>query len=154
LKNFKSYLRLAPNASDAEQVKQQINKIEYKKEKADKSQDLIKALAGPGYLSWVSGEQQPTLPNNYRMNNGKLEAEVNLSNGKHWIPVAFDGKYLKSEFTWYHCDDARLNNCPFKVSTTAEIVSASPMRLKCKAVWTRQYGDQDVREDEYILERR
>ena len=37
IENFQCYLKLSPNASDAEQVKDQITKLEFKKEKAEQA---------------------------------------------------------------------------------------------------------------------
>ncbi|MDD2337173.1 MAG: hypothetical protein PHD01_11410 [Geobacteraceae bacterium] len=44
LKNLKSYLQLAPNAKDAQEVKQLINKIEYKKDKESKIKRVFELL--------------------------------------------------------------------------------------------------------------
>jgi hypothetical protein len=153
LKNLRTYLQLAPTAPDVQAVKQLINKIEYRKEKADKSQALIKTLIAPGRLRRVSGAQQPTWPGEFRLTDGKLEAAVYLHSGKRWIPVSFDGKQLQCEFTWHHCSFSLNNGCPYKVKVTSEIISTSPLRLKNKAVWAQQFANHEVTEDEYILER-
>lgn len=44
LKNLKSYLQLAPNAKDVQEVKQLINKIEYKKDKESKVKRVFELL--------------------------------------------------------------------------------------------------------------
>lgn len=44
--SLKQYLRLAPNASDTEMVKSTINKIEYKKQKAEEESKITSWLSG------------------------------------------------------------------------------------------------------------
>ena len=44
--SLKQYLRLAPNANDAEMVKSTINKIEYKKQKAEEESKITSWLSG------------------------------------------------------------------------------------------------------------
>ena len=47
IESFKKYLRLAPDANDVKMVKSTINKIEYKKQKAEEESKIT---------SWLSGE--------------------------------------------------------------------------------------------------
>jgi len=51
LRNLRKYLELSPNSADSGDVKQLINKIEYKQEKAEESQNIIKKLTAPG--KWI-----------------------------------------------------------------------------------------------------
>lgn len=151
IRNFTSYLELAPQANDAAQVKQLINKIEYKKEKADRSQSVIKTLTGPGELRWTSGKRYNISDphSKFRLRDGKLEGLVFHSpfSPYQWIPVAFDGKQLLYEFTWY-----TISSYPFKASVTLEIISTSPLRLKAKLVDVQQWGDHSAEEYDYVLE--
>jgi len=57
VRNLKRYLELSPNASDAEMVKSTVNKIEYKKQKADEESKITSLLSG----KWFANPG----PNNY-----------------------------------------------------------------------------------------
>lgn len=149
--NLTRYLQFAPQSKDTTQVKQLINKIEYKKERADRSQAVIKTLTGPGELRRTSGKAYDISDphSKFRQRDGKLEGLVLHSpfSPYQWIPVKFDGKQLLYEFTWYTA-----SSYPFKASVTLEIISTSPLRLKAKLVDVQQWGDRLAEEYEYELE--
>jgi tetratricopeptide (TPR) repeat protein len=153
IQNLRHYLRLSPEAADAEAVKTLVNKLEYKRDKANRGKEIIAALTAPGKLRWVSGTQQPAWAAEFRLTEGKLEGALYLSTGKHWVPVAYDGKLLEYQYIWYQCGfEVMPDGCPWKVTVRADIVSTSPLRLKNKAVWSQQYGERSVHEDEFLLE--
>jgi tetratricopeptide (TPR) repeat protein len=151
MKNLASYLELVPQANDTAQVKQLINKIDYKKERADRSQAVIRVLTGTGDWKWISGRAYGISDphSKFRLRDGRLETLVLHAPllPYQWVPVAYDGKLLQYEFTWY-----TVNTHQFKASVTLEIKSTSPLRLKAKLVDEQLWGDHTVDEFEYVIE--
>lgn len=151
LRNLTSYLELAPQANDAAQVRQLINKIEYKKERAARSQSVINVLTGPGDWNLISGKAygRSDPHSKFRLRDGRLETLVLHAPllPYQWVPVAYDGKQLQYEFTWH-----TVNTHPFKALVTLVINSTSPLRLKVKLVDEQLWGDHTADDFEYVIE--
>lgn len=122
LKNLTRYLQLAPHASDAPQVKQRINRIEYKKEKAEKERLDPKNLVG---VWWVNGDTKEGPGLFYRFeirnNNGVVEGalrtfsvveEQGISCGPWFVQIKWDGTSLVIPHTrYFYCDTSVQMNC-------------------------------------------
>lgn len=154
LENLRRYLALAPHADHEREVKQHINKIEYRVEKQKEFQSIIRIITGPGEFRWKSGDQQPTWPVKFRMNGDKMEGLVHLFvvRDSRWIPIVYDGKNFQYSFRWYHCSLSLNHGCPYQVSVKSEIISKEPLLMKSRAVWKKEFDDGAIREEEYILE--
>ncbi|MBS3908000.1 MAG: hypothetical protein KGZ49_13290 [Syntrophaceae bacterium] len=158
IKNLKRYMQLNPNAVDAQEVKNLMSKIEYKNEKANEYQNIIKKLTAPGKLIVISGDPEMMWPRSFRLRDGKLEGSIyhyqQHNAGREWIPVALDGRKLEYNFVWYQCPlTLDPNGCPFRVSVKSEIVSTEPLRLKSKSVWSQQFGRRVIVEYENLKEK-
>jgi tetratricopeptide (TPR) repeat protein len=150
LKNLRRYLELSPRADNTAQITQLINKIEYKKEKTEKTLQIINLLTAPGRFKCISNcnNLMGNRANAFRLRDGKLEAHIHilLRQEDIWVPVTFDGRYIEYEYTWYHCSSAISSKfgypdqCPWNVSIKSEIISTSPLRLKSTEIWSRSWG--------------
>lgn len=124
LKNLARYLQLAPNAGGAQEVKQLINKIEYRKEKTEKDRKDPNSLIGTW---WVNGETNEGPGLFYRIEirniNGKVVGglrefsvveEQRLHCGPWFGKMEWDGTSLVIPDTLYfYCDKSvQLNCCP------------------------------------------
>ena len=112
LDNYRKYLELVPNASDAGQVQTEIDQIEYKLEKIlevkqeeDRIKEKYKAVLG----RWISEEyvawSKIPMSLNYeiRLRNGQLMVGVWGEYGEDYnkerlVPAKFDGKILTFHF--------------------------------------------------------
>lgn len=70
--NLKQYLRLAPNASDAQEVKSLINKLEYRKEQFAEDAAILSSLVG----TWFGGPGR---------NNGDMYIIIKEEGGKLYL---------------------------------------------------------------------
>ncbi|MRR06710.1 MAG: hypothetical protein EG828_07170 [Deltaproteobacteria bacterium] len=116
------YLQLAPRSPDAPQVQQLVNRIEYKKEKAEKERRDPKNLVG---VWWVNGEikEGPGLFYRFeiRNNDGIVEGALRafavseqrgLSGWPSFVPVQWDGELLVIPHTrYYYCDKSVQKDC-------------------------------------------
>ncbi len=159
--SLKQYLRLAPGADNAEEIKSHINKLEYQAEKVKESQNVIKKLTAPGEWRLISGENPAVWAHAFRLRDGKLEGSITQPqprfrvNNQEWVwrPVSFNGKILEYNFIFYQAPPELNNGAPYGVSVKAEIVSVVPLRLKNNAVWSQQFGRRSIQEYEYLLEK-
>jgi len=122
LKNLRRYLQLDPQATNAPQVIQRINKIEYKKEKAEKERLDPKNLVG---VWWVNGETKEGPGLFYRFEirdkngvvQGALRAfsvaeEQGISCGPWFVQIKWDGTSLVIPHTrYFYCDTSVQKNC-------------------------------------------
>ena len=160
--NLKQYLRLAPNASDADTIKTLVNKLEYKQEREEGVNKVYNMMASDLYTrkqidrktvsrgSWVECAGSLEF---FRMVSGKLQAQ-NLwygSNGidiyhpqqhppipREWEQVKVDGKFY--EYTYLHYMDTSISyvvRTDYEVK--GEIISIDPPRVKetvkCSVTW-------------------
>jgi tetratricopeptide (TPR) repeat protein len=156
--SLKQYLRLAPNASDAEMVKTLINKLEYKQDQEEgvkrvyemmtsgiykKEEVDRKKLSGESWLGLGFDGLGPSW--NFRMVSGKMQAR-NRWNGigyadavkyagrplpipREWEPVKVNGRFY--EYTFYDYmgfQNGYVNRGDFEVK--GEIISIDPPRVK------------------------
>lgn len=112
LDNYRKYLKLVPNAPDAEQVQAEIDQIEYKLEKileTKKEEERIKEKYEAVLGRWISEEyvawlKMPmTLNYEIRLRNGQLMVgvlgEYGEDNDKErLVPAEFDGTILTFHF--------------------------------------------------------
>jgi hypothetical protein len=160
LKNLKSYLQLAPNAKDAQEVKQLINKIEYMR---DKESEVKKAFESLGtseiHCKEVSkvnkganGDSGMAPFSTFVRKDGELvvvnvfydaysdEASKRLSSGymkgradwRPWVPVIIKGRSFEFNYTYVVPGVLGREGGSFvsEVIGKGEIISLDPIRLK------------------------
>jgi len=122
LKNLRRNLQLDPQAANAPQVIQHINKIEYKKEKAEKARLDPRNLVG---VWWVNGETKEgsglfsrfEIRNNNGVVEGALRAysyteQRGLSCWPKFVPIQWDGQKLLVPHTrYFYCDTSVQKDC-------------------------------------------
>jgi tetratricopeptide (TPR) repeat protein len=152
LKNLTRYLQLTPNASNAKEVKQLINKIEYKKER---EVAVVKAfeLMASDRVDWkkISAvDKGPdksngliayfNIPEGFRMNKGALEKRNGCYKMWHdkwrgwveWVPVRINGSFFEYTYT-YVVNGIYGNKKGYhlqEVKGEGEIISLDPVRTK------------------------
>ncbi|MBS3908001.1 MAG: tetratricopeptide repeat protein [Syntrophaceae bacterium] len=110
VENLKQYLRLAPDAGDAEAVKSHINKLEYIKEQSEKQDAIIGSFVG----TWIGlgGNSRPQFFM-FSEEGGQLYLTYETTHiigtsrerfGWHKVPVARQGRHIKftTEFKIYN----------------------------------------------------
>lgn len=148
--NLNRFLQLAPKASNAGQVQELIYKIEYKRDKVNKSKIVIDALTGSTILrKGVSGGGVCVVENFIQVGD-KLKVNIwcMVSDYNQTNMVDFDGSVLKFKYTYYGCPNMPSNKwypCPWEVSVVADVIAISPLRLKVKEDWDRKFNG-DFRE--------
>ena len=130
LKNLKNYLQLAPNASNAKEVKQLINKIEYKQEREVSVAEAFELmgsdrvdLMGSVRVDWKEistvdkGPNKNELafcsePKGFRMNNQFKPGVLEKRNGCYkmwhdtwrgwveWVPVRVNGRFFEYTYSY------------------------------------------------------
>ncbi|MBT0653073.1 tetratricopeptide repeat protein [Geomobilimonas luticola] len=140
LKNLARYLQLAPNARNAQEVKQLINKIEYRKEKTEKDRKDPNSLVGTW---WVNGETNEGPGLFYRIEirniNGKVMGglrefsvteEQRLNCGPQFGNIEWDGTSLVIPGTYYfYCDKSvQLNCCPAPARLSLTMVAKDTLK--------------------------
>ena len=142
--NLKKYLALAPDASDAEQVRELVYKVE------EEERELLDPNSLVG-IWWIdlpgSADSSADWRFEIRNNNGKVEAralaelswEAHLPKGK-FVPIQWDGKTLKiSRAVSYGCDSSVDPNwCPSEATYNLTRVSAD--RLEGEIEVSGVYG--------------
>lgn len=141
--SYKKYLQLSPNAANAEAVKSNIYKLEYKAEKEGKKTVIINGL--------LSGVKERKHADGFSFLAGlifkKTDAGIILDvvrgdypeyNQKN-IPVTFDGQTIKMTYLAYRCPHPGMSNfdyypCEEKHSFTGKVVSANPLVLDVNIV--------------------
>jgi|GEM_PF-1136955 len=161
--NLKQYLLLAPNASDAVAVKSHINKIEYKKERAQRELMDPKNLVGV----WEPVEGPELYRFEIRNNKGKIEGglrrekiveELNLIRGPWFVPIQWDGRSLVIPNTkFFYCDfSVQRDCCPEDASLSLIMVDRDTfkgtMRVKPHPIEQRR-GIVDYYITEYTWKR-
>lgn len=152
LKNLTRYLQLAPNARDAQEVKQLINKIEYKKEKTEKERMDPNSLIG---IWWVNGEIKEGHGLLYRFeirnNNGIVEGglrmyafteERGLGRRPRFVPIQWDGRLLVIPHTQYfYCDKSvQLNCCPTDASLSLTMIAKDTLKGTLQIAYYKDRG--------------
>lgn len=137
LKNLMRYLQLAPNARNAQEVKQLVNRIEYKNEKTEKERMDPNSLVG----IWVPGEENGGAFYRFeiRNNNGIVEGglrayafteESGLSRWPWFVPIQWDGKLLLIPHTrYFYCDKSvRMDCCPADASLSLTMIAKDTLK--------------------------
>ncbi|MBA4419295.1 MAG: hypothetical protein C0392_15535 [Syntrophus sp. (in: bacteria)] len=152
LKNLTRYLQLAPNARNAKEVKQLINKIEYKKEREVAVAKAFE-LMGSDRADWKkisTVDKGPdksngliayfNIPEGFRMNKGALEKRNGCYKMWHatwrgwveWVPVRINGRFF--EYTYGYVVNGIYGNkkgyLVQEVKGEGEIISLDPVRTK------------------------
>ncbi len=153
ISSYGKYLALAPNASDADQVRQLMTKLQYKVDKDAQLTNVYKILASPAYarksISTNAKIIIAPMPV-WGLVNGKMVAYEhikqmdNLYNIKSpdaqslpdWYPITVNGRFYEYRFTYYQCDlgvardEGAPPYCPFDVSVKGEVISLDPPQIK------------------------
>ena len=98
--SLRQYLKLAPNAQDAAEVKSIIARTEYKNEKLLKEKEKFQSVIGTWGLKETENEgfyESIVLT----QNGEKIECEVNTAKGLETIEVFFDGTNMKFKYGVY-----------------------------------------------------
>lgn len=145
--NLKRCLQLAPKASNARQVQELIYKIEYKRDKANQKKVIIDALTGPAAITKKGGSPGGIcVVKNFIQEGKDIKANIwcMVSAYNQTVPVEFDGSVLKFKYFYYGCPNMPTSYksypCPWEVSVVAEVIATSPLRLKIKEDWNRQFN--------------
>lgn len=146
--DFRSYLRLAPEATDIQEVTRIINRLEYKLEQEQNIGRVYERLASPAFRKKVLTRKGTACagPLEMRIINGKL---VEFDYRKNWYPeegvrrlvpdtnpVSVNGQRYEYRFVHYQCDmsvskyEGAPPYCPFDVAVKGEIVSMAPLTVK------------------------
>ncbi|MFA5725473.1 MAG: ankyrin repeat domain-containing protein [Candidatus Omnitrophota bacterium] len=153
--NLKQYLRLVPNASDAEAVKSLINKLEYKKEEGEGIKRVYAMMASGSYerkevnQKKLSGKERIWGPlDTFRMVAGEMQVSNHwyVSAAEHggyhpkqhppipreWEPVKVKGRFY--EYTYLYYMDMLSNYGGYVAQVDnevkGEIISIDPPRVK------------------------
>lgn len=98
--SLRQYLRLAPNAQDAAEVKSIIARAEYKNEKLLKEKDKFQSVIG--YWGLKETENEAFYKSIVLTQNGdKIEYKINTANGLEANEVFFDGTNMKFKYRMY-----------------------------------------------------
>jgi hypothetical protein len=160
LKNLKSYLQLAPNAKDAQEVKQLVNKIEYKLDKEGEVKKAFELLGSQKKCKLVSQEnsddnwkQEMGIVNGFMFKDGVLGIEnwlyftsrqdipsFNLwsryvqgrPEWSPWVPVHINGRTFEYSYVYVVPTIHKRKNAFMVVETRGkgEIISLDPIRTK------------------------
>lgn len=152
--SLKQYLRLAPNASDAETVKTLINKLEYKRDRSNiegmwkvgTKNELAVQCTPDGFVAITEGagalSDGVSIIRNARLvvrkNAGRMEARVLSSTlqGVIWplpdgpyVAIRRDGDMVKFDAVIYSCDnDMSPDHCPWKAKFVLQQTAASVLQ--------------------------
>lgn len=146
--SLRQYLNLVPVASDAEMVKSLINKLEYKRDKANEKKEIIEALTGGGTIHKKGGSDGGIcVTEKFTSLGDQLSANIRCmdSGYNQTVNVAFDGSILKFKYTYYGCANRPESEnfpCAWAVSIVAEVIATSPLRLKVHEEWIRQFAGE------------
>jgi len=150
--NLKRYLQLAPQSTDAPLVQQLVNRIEYKKEKAEKERMDPKNLVG---VWWVNGETKEGPGLFYRFeirnNNGIVEGALRafavseqrgLSGWPSFVPVQWDGQLLVIPHTrYFYCDKSvQKDSCATDASLSLTMIAKNALKGTLRIA---QFKDRD-----------
>lgn len=99
IKNLRQYLKLVPDAEDADEVESMLNKIEYKNEKAAEKQNRYKDLLGiwDRYDS-ATGEKLDFYTFSYEGNNITVKTYAGIGTGFISVPVNIVGDKLEFKY--------------------------------------------------------
>ena len=132
IENLEKYLVLAPNASDAEQVRELI----YKVEKEERELLNPNSLVGIWWPNLPTSDDHKAYRFEIRNNNGKVEAraltmlswEVHLPKGE-FVPIQWDGKTLRiSRAVYYDCHSSVSPDfCPRETTYNLTRISADKL---------------------------
>ena len=147
--SLRNYLRLAPDANDAETVKSLINKMEYKKDKEEGVKKVYDMMTSDSYTrkligdlrksgdAWMAGYGLGLYP--FRRSDGELQAHNGMYNytyhakvqnlPKEWEPVKVNGKFYKYTYQFY-MDVSTGYTVREDVEVNGEIISIDPPRVK------------------------
>ena len=132
IKNLTRYLELAPQAKDAPQIKQLINKIEYRKEKAERERMDPNNLVG----IWAPDEEAG-LQFEIRNNNGIVEGGLRMDDvyltfpPRPWfVPIKWDGTLLViPHLRYFYCDKTvQMNDCPATAGLSLSMIGKDTLK--------------------------
>jgi tetratricopeptide (TPR) repeat protein len=152
--SLRNYLRLAPEASDAETVKSFINKMEYKKDKEEGVKKVYEMMTSDNYQrkrvgdckknndGWLSAEAFGTL-RYFRMESGEMQASGNGTYDPEnfeyhpklhpptikWNPVKVNGRFYEYVHSSY-IDVSSGYVVRIVSEAKGEIISIDPPRVK------------------------
>ncbi len=159
INSYGKYLALAPNASDADKVRQLMTKLQYK---ADKDAQLAKVykMRVSNVSDWKSistnGRIIISPMQDWGLVNGKMVAydstkqhyndDQTKSLVPDWYPITVNGRFYEYRFTYYMCDLGVARDfgappyCPFDASVKGEVISLDPPQIKEVVTVTANWG--------------
>ncbi|MBA4390101.1 MAG: hypothetical protein C0399_04100 [Syntrophus sp. (in: bacteria)] len=157
IRNLTRYLQLTPQSRDAPQVRQLINRIEYKKEKTEKERMDPNSLVG----IWVP--EDPFYRFEIRNNNGIVEGglrayefteERGLSRRPRFVPIQWDGRSLVISPTWYfYCDKSvQMDCCPTNASLSLTMIAKDTLKGTIRVEPNKKWNPAGLT-DEYVWKR-
>jgi hypothetical protein len=149
VRSYQQYLRLAPNSSDAEEVKSLINKLEYRREKAEKERMDPNGLVG----IWAPDEENGGAFYRFeiRNNNGVVEGglrmyafteELGLGRRPWFVPIQWDGMLLVISHTrYFYCDKSvQMDCCPADASLSLTMIAKDTLKGTLRILWYKDHG--------------
>ena len=166
--SLKQYLRLAPDASDAEAVKSLINKLEYKQEQEDAVKRVYEMMTMTSASTKsdiyerkkvegkkLSGIDDPVPLSRFRMVSGEMQVSnqwyVFASKGmgieeqlhppipREWEPVNINGRFYEYKYSYYTLI-AWGYVARYDHEVKGEIISIDPPRVKETAKYSVTWG--------------
>lgn len=159
INNLNYCLQLAPQASNAGEVQELIYKIEFKRDKSGKKQEIVNIMiSGPKNFTIKGGHPYSGACchiKNFLQEGEEMKAYIHccgyLDIFDETVPVEFDGSVLKFSYMYYGCYfPAEDYYCAREVTIVAEMTSASPLRFKVKEKWhTVKSGEDEFYDAEW-----
>jgi tetratricopeptide (TPR) repeat protein len=136
--SLKKYLELAPDASNVNEVKDLIYKIEFKAEQTLTVSDIIDVLVSLGEQNWKkTGNCNDPLGVFFGISKAGENSVKLLSvilyyrkPDKYYQTLKVEGPSFKFSFIWDQCDPKNPGPCPIKFENEFEIISKSRVKVK------------------------
>ncbi|HEY5123436.1 MAG TPA: tetratricopeptide repeat protein [Ignavibacteria bacterium] len=136
--SLKKYIELAPDASNVNEVKDLIYKIEFKAEQTLNVSDIIDVLVSLGEQNWKqTGNCTDPLGVFFGIRKAGDNSVKVLSvclyyrkPDKFYQTIKVEGPSFKFSFIWDQCDPANPGPCPIKFENKFEIISKSRVKVK------------------------
>lgn len=96
--SLRRYLLLAPEAEDAQQVRQLVDRLEYRMERARKESDRLAPILG-SWLFYIPEQGKLTDQEHiFTAKNGEISLSIPGLLGKSPVPVVFDGENVRFRY--------------------------------------------------------
>lgn len=120
--SLRSYLLLAPGAEDAPQVRQLVDRLEYRVERTRKESDRLAPILGSWLFYILELNKLTDQEHIFTEKNGGISLSIPQLLGESSVPVVFDGENVRFKYVMRH----------FNMDTEYEFVGrmVSPTRLR------------------------